>query len=34
MNLPFAKSGRNSLELAAHLKSGTLLVVDDFDSMR
>jgi hypothetical protein len=37
MNFPFVKpatSGSNSFELAAKLKQGTFLVVDDFDSMR
>ena len=36
MNFPFvnAKSGTSSLDIAARLKAGSLLVVDDFDSMR
>jgi PleD family two-component response regulator len=36
MNFPFVKpaGGSNSLTLAARLKQGTFLVVDDFDSMR
>jgi CheY-like chemotaxis protein len=36
MNFPFVKqgTGSNSLDLAARLKHGTFLVVDDFDSMR
>jgi two-component system, sensor histidine kinase and response regulator len=35
MNFPFVKSGgANSLDLAARLKQGTCLVVDDYDSMR
>jgi CheY-like chemotaxis protein len=34
MNFPFVKGGGSSFELAARLKQGTLLVVDDFDSMR
>ena len=35
MNFPFAKTvGVSSFELAGHLKNGTILVVDDFDSMR
>ncbi len=35
MNFPFVKqTGGSSFRLAEHLKQGTFLVVDDFDSMR